>query len=142
MGQSSYGFVPRITTKYILAKTKVQPQEWIIYTDIDEFVSYPVHLRDSIDIMQSKQIYPIPGWFVDHITLDGSLPPITGFPSIFEQFPLGCHLSANWLKACPRKIMLCRAHVKVNAPHDTAYGVRFDICPIGQPQDYQVHHFK
>lgn len=126
----------------ILNKAHVSPRDWIIYADLDEFYSYPVHLKHLIKQMEAENIQAIQGWIIDRITPDGSLPPIKASPSIFEQFPLGATLTRDWLKANHRKIVLCRADVQVNGAHDTAFGVRFDQVPTGCDGPYHAFHFR
>lgn len=126
----------------IKAEAGVQPDDWCLHADLDEFYTFPAPLRDIIRMMEVKNDWALAGWIIDRVAHDGSLPAIKPTPSIGEQFPIGCDLTGRLLRANVRKIMLCRGRVRVNGSHDNTENAYFDRVPIGKKGDYIAHHFK
>lgn len=124
------------------AEAGVQPDDWCLHADLDEFYTFPVHLREIIVEMEKRNGWALAAWLVDRTTRDGAMPPILAAPSIGEQFPWGCHLTDRLLNANVRRIALCRGLVRVNGSHDDTENAFYEDVPIGRKEDYVCHHFK
>jgi hypothetical protein len=93
--------------------------------------------------MNRHNDWAVRGWIVDRLALGGELKPVLPSPSIFEQFPVEGHVTANLLGAWTQKIMLCRKRVRIKGGtrHDTE-NAYYDRVPIGDGSQYRVLHFK
>jgi hypothetical protein len=119
------------------------PETWILHTDLDEFHEFPASLREITDAAEAMDIPVVLGWFLDRVASDGSMPNIRSSPSLWEQFPIGCRLTAKVLRTVTQKVMLARYGVPVrNGHHHPVDRVRLGLVPRGRPDQYIVHHFK
>jgi len=117
------------------------PGTWIVHTDLDEFHEFPAPLPETVAAAEARNFNVIFGQFLDRVAGDGSLPPIQPAPSIWEQFPVKCHLTAKILRGCTRKVMLAKFHAPCGPGHHNANNMRVGF-PIGAAHQYIVHHFK
>jgi len=127
----------------ILEKNGVGPDDYVMHLDMDEFHEYPASLAEIVRIMNRRDAWALRGWMVDRVAEDGALAPIRPSPSIGEQFPIGCDLTGSLLKGWTQKIVLCRGRVRLQGGvnHDTCNAL-YDDVPIGDGDQYLVHHFK
>jgi hypothetical protein len=127
----------------ILQRNGVQPDDYVMHLDLDEFQEYPASLATIVQEMNAHDDWALRGWIVDRVAADGSLAPVLRTPSIGEQFPIGCAASEVLLGAWTQKIVLCRGRVRLQGGvrHDTE-NAYYDRVPVGRPADYIVHHFK
>ncbi len=119
------------------------PDAYVMHLDLDEFQEYPAPLRAVVAEMNRHEDWAIRGWIVDRLAPGGELSPVRSSPTIFEQFPVEAHVSANLLGAWTQKIMLCRKRVRLKGGcrHDTE-NAYYDRVPIGDGGQYRVLHFK
>ena len=127
----------------VLRDNGVEPDDYVMHVDLDEFHEYPAPLGEIVSQMNRDDDWALRGWFLDRVAVGGVLAPIRPSPSIGEQFPIGCDLTEGLLRGWTQKIMLCRGRVELQGGvnHDT-WNARYDRVPIGRPEDYVVHHFK
>ena len=119
------------------------PNTWILHSDLDELDEFPSPLSQIIAAADAQGIDAISGWVMDRVAADGSLPPIRPAPpSLFEQFPVACRLTARVLRGVTLKIMLAPFAMPVGAGHHFAHYSKLRPAPIGRPEQYIVHHFK
>ncbi len=127
----------------VLSDNGVEPDDYVMHLDLDEFHEYPAPLATIVAEMNRHDDWALRGWLVDRIAEGGRLAPIRPAPSIGEQFPIASHLTDRLLCGWTQKIMLCRGRVELHGGvnHDTC-NAHYDRVPIGSPGDYIVHHFK
>jgi hypothetical protein len=127
----------------IIEQNGVQPDDYVMHLDLDEFHEYPAPLAEIVRIMNQRDAWAVRGWLLDRVAEDGALAPIRSAPSIGEQFPIGCDLTNGVLKGWTQKIVLCRGRVQLQGGvnHDTC-NARYDDVPVGNADQYSVHHFK
>jgi hypothetical protein len=127
----------------VLRENGLQPDDYVMHLDLDEFQAYPAPLAEIVRLMNRRDDWAMRGWIVDRVAEDGSLAPIRPAPSLGEQFPIGCDATAALLGGWTQKIVLCRGRVRLQGGvrHDTC-NAWYDAVPVGRPEDYAVHHFK
>lgn len=128
--------------KNMKVEAGVKPDDWCLHADLDEFYTFPAALSDVIREMEAANDWAVRGFILDRVARDGSLPPIEKETSIWDQFPIGCHITGPFLHANTQKIMLCRGKVWVNGPHDDTKGAYNTRIPVGDAKDYIAHHFR
>ena len=127
----------------VLQSSGVQPDDYVMHLDLDEFQEYPAPLADIVRAMNANDDWALRGWIIDRVAEDGRLAAISRTPSIGEQYPVACRATEVLLDAWTQKIVLCRGRVRLQGGvrHDTE-NARYDRVPIGTPDQYVVHHFK
>lgn len=120
---------------------------WIVYADLDEFHEFPAPPRQIIAAAEERGVQAIYGWLLDRVAADGSFPPIPPFedsasPSLWDAFPVGCHLSGKLLRASAHKVMMARLSVPIMIGHHDARNCVPYPIPLGRLEQYIVHHFK
>ena len=135
VGPWSQGVNPML---YGLARLSRQ-NDWWIMADHDEFQVYPDELSSIIDFAERRGYSYIEGCFIDRVADRGTLAPVQRELEIWRQYPIGCLLSANLLRANPHKIVVARGSVRVGPGQHRALSRAG--CP---PLKYYVpvHHFK
>jgi hypothetical protein len=127
----------------ILTQHSVQPDDYVMHLDLDEFQEYPAPLAEVVRLMNQRQELAISGRLLDRVSEDGHLNPIFATSGIEDQFPIVCRITEQLLRACIRKIVLCRRRVTLtDGGRHATLNVRCDTVPIGDPRSYLVHHFK
>jgi hypothetical protein len=129
--------------KYLKNKHYVDKDEYIIYADLDEMFEYAAPMDEILTQMNKQNIWCIKSNFCDRISDDGSLKNIDLYTNLGEQFPIGTDLTKNIVKTVTQKVILQRGRVVLQnaGHHDTIVG-KLDLWPIGNKNDYIVHHFK
>lgn len=122
-------------------KGGASPRTWILQTDFDELHEFPAPLAETIAAADAQNINVVTGQFLDRVAADGSLPPIRPAPSLFDQFPIKCHLTGQVLRGWTRKVMLATFDAPCGPGHHNANNVRTGV-PLGASHQYIVHHFK
>lgn len=127
----------------VLQANAVQPDDYVMHLDLDEFQEYPAPLSVIVQKMNAHNDWALRGWIVDRVAEDGNLAALSRTPSIGEQYPVAFAASEQLLNAWTQKIVLCRGRVRLQGGvrHDTE-NARYDRVPIGMPHQYVVHHFK
>jgi tetratricopeptide (TPR) repeat protein len=119
------------------------PETWIMHTDLDEFHQFPAPLGEIVAAAEAQQIDAVIGWFLDRVARDGSLPIVRSSPTLWEQFPIGCRLTARVMRTVTQKIMLARFGVPVRyGHHHPVAHANLGLVPLGRADQYVVHHFK
>jgi hypothetical protein len=129
--------------QFVLRENGVEPDDYVMHLDVDEFQEYPAPLFEIVATMNQADDWALRGWIVDRVAESGVLSPIRSVPSIGEQYPIGCDLTQKILRAWTQKIILCRGRVRLQGGvrHDT-FNAYYDRVPVGRPDEYLVHHFK
>jgi hypothetical protein len=129
--------------QFVLRENSVEPDDYVMHLDLDEFQEYPAPLSEIVTAMNQADDWAIRGWIIDRVSETGMLAPIRSEPSIGEQYAIGCHLTQNLLRGWTQKIVLCRGRVQLQGGvhHDTS-NAYYDRVPMGRPDEYLVHHFK
>lgn len=128
--------------RHALAHYGIGLDDYVMWTDLDEFFSFPCPLSELIDAMNRRNDWAIHGWILDRVARDGSLPSIQPDISLEQQFPIGANITGAFLHANTRKIMLARGRVRVNEGHDNTENGYFHHVPVGVIHDYTAHHFR
>jgi hypothetical protein len=127
----------------ILEDSGVQPLDWVIYADLDEFHGYPAPLRDIVRGLNRDGSQAIRGYMVDRLAGDGSLPKVVPDVPIWQQFPVMAHVTQMIAGAWTQKIVLTRYALKpAGGVNHTTVGNVFSPPPIGTEALYRIHHFK
>ena len=116
----------------------IGPEDWIIPADLDEFIQFPVPLRQLIDEMVRYDTTFIKGSFADRIAKDGCLSATVPDVSIWQQYPLAALVSQRLVRCWSHKVTLCRGDCMLASGHHNV------IRPC-RPHLYRystIHHFK
>ena len=131
--------------------TEEHPNEWWVVSDIDEFHTYPMNIKELTQKCDENGWDLVRGGFVDRIGEGGTFPSITD-ESLWDTFPLGGFFRFPMSGACPNKIPLKRGYVKLTSGqhyaeldgHTTWRWQGWNHPMIAPYKEYsvQVHHFK
>jgi hypothetical protein len=122
-----------------LQAQKVSPNDWVVWSDSDEFQVYPQPLRDIIAQCEAARVDFIRGAFIDRVAADFSLAPFDPERAIWENFSQTFNVSAALAGADPRKVTLARGWIRVSD------GNHFPLTNASLTTLrgwVQVHHFK
>ena len=114
-------------------------EDWIVWSDIDEFQVYPADLPTMIRFAERNQIDYFWGEFVDRISATGALEPFDPRRSIWSQYPRTCYLTRDVAEAETHKVTCARATVLVSPGNHwvtNEQSLRYYANPV------EVHHFK
>jgi hypothetical protein len=117
----------------------LQPGDWVVWCDADEFQVYPSPLADIIARCEARDIDFVRGVFVDRVAADYSLTAFDANTPVWNTFPRTCNVTLALAAGDPRKVVLARASVIV------AGGKHAPISPakLNTLRGWvQVHHFK
>lgn len=120
----------------------LQPDDYVMHLDVDEFQEYPAPLDEIVREMNARNDWALRGRIVDRLADGGLLAAVRRQPSIWEQFPIACDVTGSLLGACTQKIVLCRHRVKLDSGHHDTWNAYHDRVPVGASEQYLVHHFK
>ena len=116
----------------------LNPQDWYLIADGDEFQVYDRPLPDLIETCERLGAHHASGCFLDRVGPDGELAEI-GAASLWKQFPLGGAISVGVLRALPLKVTLARGHVRLSTgQHGVVEGRGLSPSECFA----QIHHFK
>lgn len=115
------------------------PNDWFVVADLDEFQLYPADLPTILAQCDRSGFDHIKGCFVDRIAADGSLPVFEPRGSIWDQYPIGAHLTGPVCKGITRKVVAAKGSVRLSSGHH--FGLSGHPTPISQ-LFVEVHHFK
>ena len=116
-----------------------RPDDWFLIADQDELQVYPRELPRILEDCDQSGYEYIEGCFLDRFARDGSFPPVSPAPSLWQQFPLAGFVSAPLLRANPNKIVAAKGRVQLGS------GQHFALSGCGCPNEelyIPVHHFK
>lgn len=116
-----------------------RPDEWFVMADQDELQVYPDELKSIVEFCDRRGYNYIEGCFVDRVAEGGRLEAVEQQRPIWEQYPIGCVISAKLLRANPNKIVAAKGSVRVwSGQHKALSGVGCSPLECYVP----VHHFK
>ncbi|HED12751.1 MAG TPA: PqqD family peptide modification chaperone [Gammaproteobacteria bacterium] len=125
------------TTRIILDHYAKQ-DDWVIYSDVDEFQEYPDSLHNIIEYCERNQYDYVRGLLLDRVAIDGSLPMLND-RSLPAQFPVAAQITGVIRHGDTNKIVLSRAGIPMGSgQHFTAAGKG---APV-QTLRVTVHHFR
>lgn len=91
-------------------KLNVTKYDWLLKTDIDEFISYGYYkLHEYIFFLEKNEYDCGAGRFIDCIDIQNKLKKVDKNSNIFEQFPKRCMITKNIIKGCDSKIVIFKS---------------------------------
>jgi hypothetical protein len=111
--------------------------DWAAFSDVDEFPDFGGDYRTLAAYCQNRHYDHVTGFFVDHVTRDGSLPAIHRDIPVFGQFPLTLPITRNVALAEISKVCLFRPHLAVSQGHHRVEGGGNQADVVAR-----IHHFK
>jgi Glycosyl transferase family 2 len=117
----------------------LNPNDWYIIADLDEFQVYPKSIHSIIEECEKKGYDYIEGYVVDRIAADGRLPDAVLNKPLEEQFPLGCIFTYAVLGGFPLKVVAAKGYIDL--PPGNHYAKNGKGCPM---EEYYipVYHYK
>jgi hypothetical protein len=124
--------------------------DWVLYTDLDEFQEYPGGLHKYLEQCAKNDIDFLDSRLIDRVSRDGSLTAYDPKKSIELQYPLGGFITSKLLKGWDKKIVAAKAYKIVGGGHHIflrSTGSGSHTLPY-KPQisshscGIRVHHFK
>lgn len=121
-------------------KTEGIKFDWLIKTDIDEFISYGYYtLNEYLYFMSDNQFEYASGLFIDCIDKENKLKSVDIDIDIFEQFPKRFMLTKNIINACHHKIVLFKPNIIPNIGH---HQTEDNNLNVHNSKSNKVYHFK
>lgn len=137
----------QITEREIINKYCSQ-EDWIIYTDLDEFQYYPHGLIKSISKCNNSNINFIEGRMLDRVSKEGDLIDLKDDKKLEQQFPLGGYITGNLMNAWDKKVVAAQKNKIVGGGHHIFLNQE-DLKPLPYEKEIKgicknviVHHFK
>lgn len=75
-----------------LQRAVAAAEDWVLTPDIDEFFDYPAPLPEFLAALDRMGVTCAQGPFLDRLSADGTLPPVTDSPDLWQQFPVAAEL--------------------------------------------------
>ncbi len=122
-----------------LQRQKVSPNDWVVWSDSDEFQVYPQPLRDIVAQCEAARVDFIRGAHIDRVAADFSLAQFEPERAIWETFPQTFNVGAALAGAATSKVGLARGRIEVSD------GNHFPVtnASLRTLRGWvQVHHFK
>jgi hypothetical protein len=114
--------------------------EWLIKTDIDEFISYGYYkLYEYLHYMVKNEFDYASGLFIDCVDKDNKLKNVDINIDIFEQFPKRFMITKNIVNGCPHKMVLFKSNIVPNIGHHQSIN---NNLKIHNSKSNKVYHFK
>lgn len=130
---------PIIREHHDTIQENINKEDWIIWTDLDEFQEYWTDLPTLISILNKNKINIVRGRFLDRVTANGVLAKFNPNEDIFKQYPLGSHITKEVLQGFPIKITLAKASIRLRqGNHTVSSAEELNVAPINSI----IHHFK
>lgn len=92
-------------------------EDWIVYSDLDEFQHYPAGLLNQLKFCENNGIDFLEGRLLDRISETGELTELDSKKSLEEQYPLGGYITNKLLKAWDKKIVVAKGKLVVGGGH-------------------------
>jgi hypothetical protein len=135
-----YDFVTAYNKFLEWQKTDGIKFDWLIKTDIDEFILYGYYtLHEYIHFLIKNEFDCGGGWFVDCIDKEHKLKSVDGDINIFDQFPKRCRITKNIIKACDYKIVIFKSSQIVSLGNHSCIT---ENSKIHTSYSNKVYHFK
>lgn len=114
--------------------------DWLIKTDIDEFISYGYYtLYEYLHFIIKNEFDYASGLFIDCIDKDNKLKNVDIDTDIFEQFPKRFMITKNIINGCPHKMVLFKSNIVPNIGHHQSID---NNVKIHNSKSNKVYHFK
>lgn len=126
--------------EHAAVQRRCQPDDLVIYADLDEFYEFPGELAVLADNIKARRCDYVRGKLLDRVTEDGSIPDGPPTFQMSRDFPMGCAITTGITEVNGEKIMLCRAGMSMgNGHHSFARGQEAQ-----KPYDAEgvAHHYK
>jgi Glycosyl transferase family 2 len=139
-----YNVYDEKSQNFAVKRRYTQPDDWIICCDADEFHQYPTGgagIGSFLAQCEASGYNVIHGDFVDRISPTGDLNPIEPSRSIWEQFPISCHISGRLGGACTAKVVAHKASINTTLGNHYTEPAESDLYRA-YPQRLAVYHFK
>lgn len=95
----------------------ISVRHWLIYTDIDEFIEFPLPIARFIELLQNDSVYAVRGLFVDRVARSGLLTKILESPDINTQYPCRCNVTKDLMSLISVKVLLVRGDLRADIGH-------------------------
>lgn len=92
-------------------------RQWLVYTDIDEFIEFPTPITSFITTIQNDGAWAVRGFFVDRVARSGLLTKIINSPNIESQYPCRCNVTGNLMSLISTKVSLVRGDLRTDMGH-------------------------
>lgn len=114
--------------------------DWLIKTDIDEFMLYGYYtLHEYTHFLIKNKFDCGGGWFIDCIDNEYKLKSVDKYVNIFEQFPKRCRITKNIIKACDYKIVIFKSNQIISLGNHSCIT---ENSKIHTSYSNKVYHFK
>ncbi|MFZ0487568.1 MAG: glycosyltransferase family 2 protein, partial [Arenicellales bacterium] len=126
-----------LTTRRVIEE-QADPDDWILYSDVDEFQVYPNGPRHALELCRQHGCDFLWGTLIDRISADGRL-HLLNDRSLWNQFPLRAWVTGHVRRGDARKVVLARADVVLGGGQhfaENGRGLPIELCQA------VVHHFR
>ena len=114
--------------------------DWLLKTDIDEFISYGYYtLYEYIHFLLKNDFNCGSGQFVDCLDKENKLKSVDINYDIFEQFPKRCRMTKNIIKGYDGKIVTFKSNQIISIGHHWCFT---ENNKIHNSISNKVYHFK
>jgi hypothetical protein len=112
------------------------PDEWVMITDVDEFLDAGTGVQDEIARAEEEGANVVRAQMVDRVAIDGSFPPIDPGTDLWATFPRECALTKLLQWSTDYKGVLVRGHLEAAMAHHEFRDERLASRWL------RLHHFK
>ena len=91
-----------------LINNNIEPAEWYVIAELDEFQQYDRPIEEWIAKMEPQKYDVLFGDLLDRVAADGSLPPLLPNVPLHQQFPAHSDITRRILRGCRDKVVLCK----------------------------------
>lgn len=131
--------IARTYMDHLIQDNRVDPNDWIVWTDSDEFQQHDQPLPERIAAWEAAGVDAVEGFFVDRVAADGTLTPFDPDQPLATQYPVNCNFTEAVLGAYVGKLVCARGWVRADdGNHRVAAGCRARLGTDLVP----VHHYK
>lgn len=114
--------------------------DWLLKTDIDEFISHGYYKPDEyLHFLIKNNFDGGAGWFVDCIDQNHILKDVNRYVNIFEQFPKRGMITKNIVRACAYKIVIFKSNIFLTIGN---HGYSTPNVNLHNSISNKVYHFK
>lgn len=114
--------------------------DWLLKTDIDEFISHGYYKPDEyLNFLIKNNFDGGGGWFVDCIDKNHILKNVERDINIFDQFPKRCMITKNIVRACTYKIVIFKSDKYLTVGN---HGCSTENVKFHNSISNKVYHFK
>jgi len=106
--QAPHSWVTQGMYRTQVMSSHMQPGDWALVADLDEFQEYPEALRGLLSGCEASGEDCVCGTMTDRVASDGSLPVLRADIPVSAQFPIGLPLTRQVLQAPVNKVVCIR----------------------------------